>query len=267
MTRRNRSRTPFDDVDVERVLGLGIFLQARVFDRKIVRYGNSGEYRKHVRCPCVRDGSRTGRIDCAHCFGTGRLWPERLRIRTNALDTGRQATLQQITAGTWAEGTIQITFPSAIEPAMGDQWLPDGEEMTVEETFQRDGAAQVDGNEIRDWITLDAVELPQVHGVTRLTYERPCCFEAVLYTDPDTGALREAQPYQYAIDGNRVWTWRAGGPRPGDSFVVRYRAPTVYQIHTAVPRYRAQANERMPYVCTAVRVDKLSTGVDGDIRQ
>ena len=259
-----RSRGIFDDVNVIFREGVGIRLNPAEFDELILQHGNEGEFRKHVACPCRRDGRSAPRIDCADCYGSGRLYPPELRVRTMAYDHSRTQRQQALHAGLIPDGSVQITFLTALEPAMGDQWYPDHEEHTIEEMFQREGGAATTPTVVGLWDSLDSQPYVPPTGPPRLRYERPCCFEAVAYRDPDTERVVLAQPYQYHVDEDRVWHWRSGGPRAGDYWTTRYRAPAAYQIHLEQPRYRSEAGRRLPYAVTALRLDRLS--VDGGER-
>jgi len=139
-----------------------------------------------------------------------------LRSTTYAFDSSRQAQATLVHAGMWSEGQVQVTFPTAIEPAMGDQWWPEGEEMTVEETFQRD-ARHTERDTLSTWMSYGTVPQGETPVLARLKYERPCCFEAVSYVDPDSGALVLARDWQYEVSPERVWTWRSGARAPATS--------------------------------------------------
>lgn len=229
------------------------------YDELILQHGNAAEWRRAVRCPCIRIDTRTPEARCAHCKGLGQLYPDHLREHITVLDTQRAATLKLTAAGKMAAGTVQLTLPSGFVPAMGDMLLPDGEEHVVVEQLWREGALRLEPGAMRDYrISADHTPVPSKIRQERLLYPRPCCVENVAYLTEDRRIVH-ANPSEYHIDADGGWTWLGdAGPPPGWSWTVRYRAEAVYVVWTSAPVYRSESNASFPYRVVAQRLDKVS---------
>lgn len=255
-TRASRSRGLLDTANLADMLG--VHMSALELDTMIVLHGNSGEFRRCMICPCVRRDIPNGDVGCPDCHGLGRQYPIHLREPLYVLDVQRSATAKLMAAGKLAQGTIQITFPSGVIPAFGDMWLPDQEEHVVTEVLFLDGSRRTVDADLRPFrVSSDSIKQADVGRKERLLYPNPCCIEDVAYK-ADDGTTLHATPMQYHVDGDGRWTWRIGGPAPGEAWVVRYRAPATYVIGTADPMYRSEADQRMPHRVTAQRLDVAS---------
>lgn len=258
----SRTRSLFDTVNVAQLPGL--HLSAAEIDSIIVTHGSSGELRRAVLCPCMRLDTRTPALDCPHCKGLGRLYPAHLREPLIFLDSQRSQQLKLAAAGHVPSGTISITMPSGVVAGMGDMILPDGDEHVVTEILWVQGSNRVTDRNLRPLrISPDQVKPSLTTRTERLLYPDPCCVEAISYLRD--GEIVFAQPIEYRIDNEGRVHWTAdNGPEPGTAFTARYRAPAVYVVHTTSPRLRHEANERMPYAVSAVRLDKFAAS---DLRE
>lgn len=251
-----RTRAPFDDIDTADVLGLGIHLRASTFDKTIARYGSPGVLWPAVTCPCANPAEGSRDPTCPNCAGQGVLYPPERWQRTRALDTQRNATVQLIAAGQLPEGSIRITFPTAVIPSKGDLWLPDLEEHVVDEVLSV--RQPIPRERLSMWEkTTDTEPAVDIPARARLKYPKVLAVEVVTWRDPVTKAICYASEGDYTIAPNGDWTWLRGGPGPGASWSVRYRAPAAYRLHTELPRYRAEGGKRMPHACTGRRLDRI----------
>lgn len=260
----SRGRGVFDVVNAADLAG--VQFSAAEFDSLIATHGNSGELRRSVSCPCRRIDTRMPDVSCDHCHGLGWIYPPTLREPMIWLDTQRSAQAKIEGAGDLVDGTAQFTFPSGVVPARGDMMIPDGEEHVVTEYLYRDGTRRTPDALLRPYrSSADQVKPAQVGRRERLLYPVPCCVEFVAYIRPSDRGLAQANPTEYQIDNDGRWTWRGeAGPEPGEAWTVRYRAPAVYVIGKALPRFRHQHDQRMPHMVTAKRLDIVSSE---DLRQ
>lgn len=238
----------------------GIHLDPLEFDLLLTEFGNSGEYRRAALCPCVRPDTGTPALECPDCHGHRYVYPMHLREPMIFLDTQRNATFKQAAAGTLAEGTVHLTFPTRVLPATGDMILPDGEEHVVSERFVRDGTRRVTDAMLRPLrtYTVDQVPVAPVERVERLLYGKPCCVEVAAWKDADGNNVYGSE-LDYHIDEDGRWLWhRTRGPAVGTTWTVRYRAPACYVINLAGAQYRSEADQGMPRPVSAQRLDKLA---------
>jgi len=240
----------------------GIHFNPEEYTSLILNHGSGAEYRRSVTCPCARIETRQAAMGCKFCRGLGLLYPEDLRGPTIVLDSSRSATNKWAAAGVLPSGTIQVSFPIGVIPAIGDMLLPDEEVHVVEETLWRDDRA-VDGNVVR----LDRARMvpgrddpvPQRAAVERLLYPDTTEIERVTYIDEARDAMVAARPADYRVAADGTFTWAAGrGPEPGKAYTVRYRAPAAYIVHSSAPVFRQEASTGMPYKATLGRLDRLS---------
>lgn len=230
------------------------------FDALLRAHGSPVEYRPAIACPCVRIDTRMPAGTCPTCKGLGRVYPEALRKQVTVLDTQRSATLRLERAGLAAQGTIQLTFPVGVIPALGDMVLPCGDVHIVQETLFRDGTRRVTDAMIRDARRApDHLPVAQRERTERLLYPGISCIELASYINAD-GAFVMATEAQYTIDADSRWTWKEGfGPAPGAAWTVRYRAPAAYVVYTSSPMFRHEGGGGpMPYRVQAQRLDKVS---------
>lgn len=242
----------------------GVHLSSSELDLLIVSEGTSGEFRRAMLCPCARIDLRTPDVSCPHCHGLGRTYPMSAREPLIWLDSKRTTTTKLAAMGQIPDGTIQVTFPSAVVPGFGDMMLPDDEIHVVTEILFRDGSRRTHDAELRPFrASPDQVKPAQNPRGERLLYPDACCVELVTYRRGLE--LIEALPSAYHIDADGRWTWRTEqGPEPGHAWTVRYRAPAVYVVHTSAPRFRTSGDVRMPSLVTAKRLDVVSSE---DLRQ
>lgn len=256
-----RNRGILDHVNL--ALFGGAKFSAAEFDAMIAAEGNSGEFRRCLTCPCVRLDPRTPEAKCPHCRGLGWIYPESLREPMIVLDQQRNATGKFSGAGEVVDGTVQATFPSGVVPGFGDMWRPDGEEHVVVETLHRNGSQRVTDAMLRPHrLSPDQVPPVLTGRKERLLYPDPCCIEHVSYLVRGDGLesrLATAGPLEYDVDADGRWSWIGNtGPAPGDAWTVRYRAPAVYVVYSAKPRFRSESDKRMPQLVTMRRLDKVS---------
>lgn len=253
-----RSRGLLDSLNLAELPGL-MHLSPEEFDTAIALHGSSGELRRAMPCPCVRIDTRTPKISCRHCKGIGQLYPAHLREPMMVLDLQRRSTAKLIAAGKVPVGTIQLTFPAGYVPGFGDMFLPDEEEHVVTQTLFRDGTVRATDAHLRlDRVSPDQVKPSLRPRFERLLYDNVCCIEAVAFEDDD-GDMVFSNPSEYHVDKDGRWTWRKDcGPASGRAWVVRYRAPAAYLVHTSVPVYRTEADQAMPHLVTAQALYRLT---------
>ena len=240
--------------------GVGVHLNADEFDTQIELHGSTGTHCAGITCPCMRNHERTPDAMCAHCRGQGYLYPEQTRTRTIALDTSRSATAKLVAAGKMLDGSVQLTFRAGIVPAWGDLWLPDGEEHVVEEVLvQRTDPVRTDAGIWR--VTSDSRPVAGDMPKPRLLYPHFRSIDLVTWLErgiDGTTTVKYPPASEYSVDADGRWTWRPGaGPPPGQVWTVRYRAPAAYRVFQVAPRYRTEADQRMPHAVTARRLDRV----------
>lgn len=241
----------------------GVHLDPLEFDVLLAEHGTSGEFRRAVMCPCTRLDTGTARVDCPHCRGRRYVYPEHLREPMIVLDAQRTATFRRTAVGELPSGTVHLTFPSHAIPAMGDLWLPDGEEHVVVERFVRDGTRRVTNaalspqrGYVPDHVPVESSGEPRA----RLLYGAPCCLEAVTWELPTTGGLAfGTRGMDFDVDPDGTWTWAPGrGPAPGATWTVRYRAPAAYMVALDAAQHRTEGDAAMPRLVQAQRLDKVT---------
>lgn len=233
-----------------------------------------GSYRPAEMCPCLRLETRTGRPGCPECFGIGWRYPAARWVKTRVMMSARSATLVHALAGDWASGTASATFPSCIQPALQDIWMPrDGEEHVVNEAkrFQYQVSPERHGGSLDASLgyetTSDPV-LPDAPLSERLIYPEVTALVAVTWFDREDHPARQVvtgiEGVDYRLRDGAVEFLPAGRrPERGAGYVVQYRAPAAYSVGMPQPAYRNVVGNRMPFKVTLQRLDKRG---DQDVR-
>lgn len=260
-TRATRSRGLLDDVNVLRLYGGVIHLNPDELDLQLQLHGSTGTYWSGITCPCVHASERQPDPTCAHCRGQGYLYPPQNAQRMIVLDVQRSSTERLIASGSLPSGTVQLTFPSSVIPAWGDLWMPDGEEHVVEEVLSI--RAPLPRHEVSMYrASSDSRPVPMNAPAPRLLYPHLREVEMVTYLERATDGTSRvcyAPPTEYHIDDEGRFTWRDGaGPPVGQVWTIRYRAPAAFRLFNVAPRYRTEADQRMPHAVTARRLDRVS---------
>lgn len=240
-------------------------LNAAELDGVITTHGIGGIYKRSVACPCARPETRQPALGCPECRGLGFVYPENRQSALVVLMSGRAPNRQHRQKGEDVSDGVQLTVPTPLIPARGDQFWPDCEvhqvdELTVAsiiEVDQIEAGARVLGP---DQDVIDQ-ELPP--GIP-LRYREPVAIEYVCWKRDDR-SIAYAEPHHYRVrDGYLVFTG-SFAPAPGQTVSVRYVARSVYMLHPGVPRSRRESSDGspLPYVTRATRLDQWG---DPDLR-
>jgi len=247
-----------------------IHFNPREIDGLIGLHGNHSEYRKGVICPCNRIETGQGAAGCPQCRGLSWVHPKELRGRCMFLDASRSNRGKANPAGWTLSGTLQVTLPSALVPAVGDILLPCGEVHIVHEQFHR-GVQQMSQLELRRRARQDGNNaVPRRLGmrVERLLYDRVIKVEAVYWLDGDRLVMaRENSDYKLVSEGEGKGTridWLGiRGPKQGDGYSIRYQAPAAYIVNETAPMFRHENNRSLPW---RAGLDRLADLAEGDQR-
>lgn len=264
-------------------LDLGMFpglqVSAQTIDDVILRDGTPrapcwGSYRPAELCPCLSVEERKADAGCPECHGIGVRHPVERYIRTRALVSARQSTLTHANVGDWTMGSAQATFPSCIQPATNDLWLPgDGEQHVVNEPkrygYQVDPATHGGAyDQNLGYESTRSAEIPERPLSQRLLYPEVSALISVTWFD------RELQPNRRVITGRPGVDYRLrggevefleGGNRPerGAGYSVQYKAPACYVVGVSQPAFRQVTGNQLPFKVQLQRLDKRG---DQDVR-
>jgi hypothetical protein len=234
-------------------------LSATPFDDLVQRYGVPCTIRRAMPCPCAYGDTGQARASCTSCNGLGFAYDPQLRLeKVKCIVQGRTRTGKVAPPGVTFDDTVQITFPSGVVVAMGDQVWPEGETVEHEELVRR-SVVEVDDAALRyRSLDYDAVAAPSTSGADRILYPDVTSIIAVSYYAENRAVLAvEGVDYERVAN---TFRWLRGGPAPGDHFSVRFRAPAAYQIVTAPPPTRAflGQSEPLPTKGSAIALHKMS---------
>ena len=226
-----------------------------------------GSYRPAELCPCHSVEERKADAGCPECHGNGVRHPASRFIATRVLMASRNATAKPGAVGDWTMGSAEATFPSAIQPATNDLWLPGGSEVHIVNeakryTFQVDPAVHrgvYDDN--LGYETIRSPGLPDAPRSERLLYPEVTQLLSVTWFDrefaPDRRLVTGRQGVDYRLRDGAV-EFLDGGARPerGAGYSVQYKAPACYVVAAAQPAYRHVTGNRMPFRVSMQRLDR-----------
>ena len=241
----------------------GLHIDPQELSELIVDHGQGCELRRAQLCPCIRPETGQPRGNCPSCRGLRFLHPtgDTYREGMVALILSQQLQREFRNAGVLVTGTVRVLFPLGVLPGEGDLLLPDQEEHVVHERLIRDDRPVRDSI-VRSRETSASQAAPKtVPFRERLLYPDLTMVESVWYWDDGEGRSFEAtEGHDYKPgfpDG--VVRWHPGrGPKAGEAYSVRYRAPAAYMLEPAQPMFRSEHNSVFPYSVTAQRLDQWS---------
>lgn len=228
-----------------------------------------GSYRPGELCPCLGLEERKADAGCPECHGIGVRHPAARYIKTRALVSARSSTFTHANVGDWTMGSATATFPSCIQPATNDLWLPgDGEAHVVNEAkrygYQVDPVAHRAEFDLNlGYESTRSAELPEAPLSQRLLYPEVTSLISVTWFDRENHPERRVVTGRPGVDyrlRNGVVEFLDGGERPnrGAGYVVQYKAPACYVVAASQPAYRNVIGNQMPFKVTLQRLDKRS---------
>ena len=249
------------------ILQQSIFhLDPRAFDSEIVSHGTEGKLRHGLICPCQRIESGYARINCPSCRGVGWIYPDEMVCETYMLASGRGGNTVPQAAGMTVDGQMMALALSSAVIGRGDLWRPCGEVHVVQQIIHR-AQQQVDTNMVREVIRrqshTDTVKIPKPR-VEKLLYPEVQSIDWLYYENEDGVATPAREGVDYNLVGNEVRWLTGAGPLPGKGYSCRYRAPAAYLVENAVPRWREEGGQKMPWSVTLRRLDRVQ---DADLMQ
>ncbi len=241
-----------------------------VIDALIEQDGTPGEYRPGSLCPCRQPESGIARGDCPICRGIGWYYPVEKRCAcVRALAGSRTLERKILAAAQPIDGSIKVTFPSRMQPARMDLWLPRGETHVIHEQHVRRGAEYRPALQTAIERDLGFAQPPSPTASSprdirseQLRYPEITDIDEVSWiTDQD-----RAPSMRKLVIGVRGMDWRlkdgaiefvdgGRGPLAGESYAVKYHAPACYVVDMEEPRFREVTGLRQPYQVTLKRLD------------
>lgn len=233
-------------------------------DALIVAHGLPCEVRRVMPCPCARpDDPGSFPATCPDCAGTGRYYPEQLRVpRMSILVVGASLQQQQQEVGQTQRGHVALTFPTAWVPRAGDLVIPEGLRYSVVEQLVR-AALDIDPHDLPgDDLDETLAPPPMAPAEDRLKHNHGVELEAMTWRNADGRAVlgRDGLDFDLRDDGRIAWRPRRG-PAPGASFSARYTAPVVYVVGPDTSP-RSDAGIPLPAKTSGVRLDHFGTRAD-----
>jgi len=221
----------------------------------IAAYGIGVVYKPGIRCPCVRAETAQPRAGCLVCRGLGWAHPEELQQHLPVLLVNRSPHRQVLPIGEWVSDQAWATFPLPVLPGRGDLIAPEGETHIVQQTLVR-AELMASNREIQRRAVAPGQRPPRAVPLSEeLLYSRPEV-EALYWLR--NGALRRGREgADFKIRGRFV-EWEPGiGPRPGESYSIRYQAPAEYMVaQSAEPIYRSDGGDPYPMRVQVMRLDR-----------
>ena len=234
----------------------GFHIDVQELNELIEMHGIGAEWRKAVRCPCLRVETMRPTVSCRHCNGLGYTHPESGHVPLIVFLLNRQPARKILQVGEYVTGQVTVTFPSPHIPGEGDLIVPDNEVHLVHDTIWR-GGQQIDNRAM-----MARTEHPdQAPPKNRPPEERlryPDVLEVQsIHWISAAGDLCEAKQGDYKLVKNQI-TWKAKrGPVVGSAYTVRYLAPAMYQLQPSEPIARMEATSLFPYRTTGYRLDRI----------
>lgn len=229
-------------------------------DASIRQYGHPCEYRRAVRCPCAQPDTRDSAAGCPLCRPLGYLYPEGLRTKgTRVLISGRNDQGVYQGAGLDMDGTVSMTTLSDVVPGLMDMIVLDGTPHVVHEVKTR-AELPIDMSRLRARITDDRMVLTAARPAEeRLLYLDPIGIDVLAWKVADDEVVTGVPGHDYVLRGNVIDFLPGRGPRPGNTYTVRYQAQASYVVPAeATPR--AEGGIRLPYKTMAIRLDRVLVG-------
>lgn len=239
-------------------------LEPAELDALIKSHGLPCEVRRVLPCPCARpDHPGSFPATCPDCAGSGRYYPEQLRVSPmSVLVNGASLQQQQQEPGQTQEGRVSLTFPTSWVPRPGDLVIPEGLRYSVAEQLVR-AALDVNPYDLPGDDLDETLAPPRIAPAEdRLKHRAGVTLEAMTWRGAEGVAVlgRDGLDFDLRDDGRIAWR-PLRGPAPGASFSVRYTAPVVYVVGVDVSP-RSDSGIPLPTKASGIRLDTLGTRAD-----